>query len=82
MVCIQATPDGLCVDEVRAWRSRVSGSHAAVYYPWVRAKDANGAERMLPPSSFVAGIYARVDREHGIFRRPQTWTYARQAVLP
>lgn len=36
-------------------------SQAALYYPW----PTDEAKLPLPPSGFVAGIFARVDREHG-----------------
>jgi phage tail sheath protein FI len=37
-------------------------SQAALYYPWA----VDEAKLPLPPSGFVAGIFARVDREHGV----------------
>lgn len=50
---------------------------AALYFPWVLAKsdgpsraNATGADLCLPPSGFVAGVYARVDGEKGIHKAP------------
>ncbi|MBD3220853.1 T9SS type A sorting domain-containing protein [bacterium] len=34
-----------------------TGGHAALYYPWIVAAP-DGQERELPPSGFVAGLYA------------------------
>ncbi len=45
---------------VRAMRVKIDSKHAALYYPWVRVLDpVTQAEIYLPPSGFVAGIYAR-----------------------
>jgi Bacteriophage tail sheath protein len=46
----------------------------AVYYPWVRASDPIGRGRnptiLLPPSGFIAGLYARIDNSRGVFKAP------------
>lgn len=50
---------------------------AALYYPWVvvanplaRPGSADPRELVLPPSGFVAGIYARNDIERGVWKAP------------
>ena len=51
---------------------------AAWYYPWVRVFDpgtqlqdaASGGEISVPPSGHLAGIYARVDTQRGVFKSP------------
>jgi phage tail sheath protein FI len=59
------------VAAVRAMRATVESDHAALYYPWVRVLDPiGGAELLLPPSGFVAGIYARNDTERGVWKAP------------
>ena len=48
-------------------------SYAAVYFPWVKATDLSGASSepiLLPPSGFVAGIYARTDARRGVWKAP------------
>jgi uncharacterized protein len=48
-------------------------SHAAAYYPWLRALDPSGESPepiALPPSGYVAGIYARTDARRGIWKAP------------
>jgi phage tail sheath protein FI len=42
----------------------------AVYYPWVRIPDPlnGGTLRSTPPSGAVAGVIARTDANHGIWR--------------
>jgi hypothetical protein len=48
--------------------------YGAIYYPWVRASDAIGSGRnptiLLPPSGFIAGLYARIDNSRGVFKAP------------
>ncbi len=54
-----------------AFRNRRSSDYAAIYYPWVWVADPLGGGRLLlPPSGFVAGIYARNDIEHAVFKAP------------
>jgi uncharacterized protein len=51
---------------------------AAWYYPWVKVFDpgtqlrvaGSGGEMAVPPSGHLAGIYARVDTERGVFKSP------------
>jgi phage tail sheath protein FI len=57
---------GQSIDDVIARRRPIDSGHAALYYPWVRTAD--GAD--VPPSGFVAGMYARVDADHGVWHAP------------
>jgi len=58
--------EGQTLDEVVALRGGIDSPYAAVYYPWVRvAGDVD-----VPPSGFVAGIYARNDAERGVWKAP------------
>jgi phage tail sheath protein FI len=51
-----------------------SGDFGAVYFPWIYAQDPIGTGRnpkiLLPPSGFMAGIYARIDNSRGVFKAP------------
>ena len=51
-----------------------AGDYGAIYYPWVLATDPIGIGRnpkiLLPPSGFLAGIYARIDNSRGVFKAP------------
>ena len=58
------------VSEVRALRSKLDSAHGALYYPWVKVAGADGKDLLLPPSGFVAGIYARNDVERGVQKSP------------
>ncbi len=54
--------------------ARSSGDYGALYFPWVFAADPIGRGRnpriLLPPSGFMAGIYARIDNTRGVFKAP------------
>ena len=59
------------ISEVRNMRARVDSKYAALYYPWVRVLDpVTRNEIDLPPSGFVAGIYARNDVDRGVHKAP------------
>jgi phage tail sheath protein FI len=51
-----------------------AGDFGALYYPWIWSTDPIGPGRnpkiLLPPSGFVAGIYARIDNSRGVFKAP------------
>jgi len=53
---------------------KAPGDFGAIYYPWVLAADPIGVGRnpriLLPPSGFMAGIYARTDNSRGVFKAP------------
>jgi len=56
---------------VRAMRAKMDSKHAALYYPWVRVLDpVTRTEIYLPPSGFVAGIYARNDINRAVYKAP------------
>ncbi|MBW4484544.1 MAG: phage tail sheath subtilisin-like domain-containing protein [Tildeniella torsiva UHER 1998/13D] len=72
------TPPEQTVTAAREIKSRLDSKYAALYFPWVRVSnplfrpgDASiPAEISLPPSGFMAGIYARNDIERGVFKAP------------
>ena len=49
-------------------------SYGAFYYPWMLVSDPVGAgknpTRFVPPSGFVAGMYARIDNTRGVWKAP------------
>jgi len=49
-----------------------AATRAALYYPWLEVSDPAGGEAPLtvPPSGHLAGIYARIDRERGVWEAP------------
>lgn len=63
------------VDEARTFVNSltVKSSYGAVYYPWLRMADPTGASTApisVPPSGFVAGMYARIDSTRGVWKAP------------
>jgi phage tail sheath protein FI len=59
------------IANVRAMRAQFDSKYAALYYPWIRVIDPiTRKEIYLPPSGFVAGIYARNDIERGVIKAP------------
>jgi uncharacterized protein len=50
-----------------------ANSYGALYYPWVKALDPTGVSRepvLLPPSGYIAGLYARIDASRGVWKAP------------
>ena len=63
--------DNQTISAVRAMRARFDSKHAALYYPWVRILDpVTRLEINVPPSGFVAGIYARNDINRAVYKAP------------
>lgn len=56
-------------EEAIKWRKSVGSSRVYVVDPWVKVF-IEGKEEILPPSSFVAGLIAKVDSEQGFWHSP------------
>lgn len=70
-IAILDSADGQCLSEVRKYRGQLDSKYAALYYPWIKILDPLTNEIVnLPPSGFVAGIYARNDVEYGVHKAP------------
>jgi len=70
-IAVLDSGDGQTVAEVRDMRARLDSKYAALYYPWVTVLDPiTRAEINLPPSGFVAGIYARNDITRAVWKAP------------
>lgn len=70
-IAVLDSVEGFSLGEVRAQRAQLDSKHAALYYPWVRVMDpVTDQQIVLPPSGFVAGIYARNDVENGVHKAP------------
>lgn len=71
--CIAVVDSGndQSIGQVRAMRAQLDSSHAALYYPWVRVLDPLTQQEVpMPPSGFVAGIYARNDVNRAVYKAP------------
>lgn len=76
-IAVLDSAPGQLVSEVRTARGLIDSTHAALYYPWVvvtnplaSPRNTEPAELTVPPSGFVAGIYARTDVERGVWKSP------------
>src|SRR5690606_24858925 len=71
-------PQASSISEIRDFRGTFDSRRAALYHPWIeildpteRASQGAPPRRIaLPPSGFVAGIYARSDIERGVSKAP------------
>ncbi len=57
------------IEYVRRWRRRTDSSFCAYYWPWLRAIGTDDRIRVVPPSGFLAGCYARRDLD-GVHHAP------------
>ncbi|MBZ5523345.1 MAG: phage tail sheath subtilisin-like domain-containing protein [Acidobacteriia bacterium] len=63
--------DGDNLTDVRHFRAQLDSSYAAFYYPWIRIIDPISQNEInLPPSGFVAGLYAANDILSGVHKAP------------
>jgi uncharacterized protein len=68
-------PDSAIAD-IQAQRQQFDTKFAAIYYPWFTIDDPfpvnlnNIQDFALPPSGFIAGIYAATDDSRGVFKAP------------
>jgi uncharacterized protein len=71
-------PQASSMNEIREFRGKFDSKYSALYHPWIeildpteRAAQGRPPKRLLlPPSGFVAGIYARTDIERGVHKAP------------
>lgn len=63
--------EGMRIADVRKLKAKLDSKYAALYYPWVTVFDGITRQPLnLPPSGFVAGIYARNDTERAVYKAP------------
>jgi hypothetical protein len=62
-------PQSKDIEWVRRWRRRTDSSYCAYYWPWLRAVSMDDKPRVVPPSGYLAGCYARRDLE-GVHHAP------------
>ncbi len=62
-------PQSKDIEWVRRWRRRTDSSYCAYYWPWLRVTTHEEKERVVPPSGFLLGCYARRDLE-GVHHAP------------
>ncbi|HEU4322067.1 MAG TPA: phage tail sheath subtilisin-like domain-containing protein [Roseiflexaceae bacterium] len=73
------SPPDMSPEEILDWKSKTANldtKYGALYYPWITVANPlagkNGQPDMIdvPPSGFMAGLYARVDTERGVHKAP------------
>jgi hypothetical protein len=76
-IAILDTPPNQIASDNEDVRARIDSSYAALYVPWVitpnplaRAGSSIPAEVAVPPSGYIAGIYARNDEQRGVAKAP------------
>jgi phage tail sheath protein FI len=70
-IAVLDSGDGQTLTQVRKQRAKLDSKYAALYYPWVRILDPmTRTEKCMPPSGFVAGIYARNDINRAVYKAP------------
>jgi phage tail sheath protein FI len=62
-------PQSKDIEWVRRWRRRTDSSFCAYYWPWLRAIGVDDKLKIVPPSGYLAGCYARQDKE-GVHHAP------------
>ncbi|NCC35885.1 MAG: hypothetical protein EOM24_28300, partial [Chloroflexia bacterium] len=62
------------VESIRSYSNKLDkSSYGAVYFPWLSAADPLDRSRepiKLPPSGYIAGLYARIDAKRGVWKAP------------
>jgi phage tail sheath protein FI len=69
---IDPLPD-LTPQEVGVWRQKdtnYDSKYAALYYPWIQVPGPDNRPMSIPPSGYMAGIWARNDMERGVHKAP------------
>jgi phage tail sheath protein FI len=70
-IAVLDTPPNNLVSDALDFRNQRSSKYAALYYPWITILDPLTNTRLnLPPSGFVAGIYARNDINRSVSKAP------------
>ncbi len=80
--CILDSEENADMDAIKAHKENIISDTgiAALYYPWIKVpveKGKNGDRKkpelkpmFMPPSGYIAGIYARSDTERGVHKAP------------
>ncbi len=75
-VAILDTPPDLDPTQVDNWKTSVANlisddGYGALYYPWIKVDDpATRGTSFIPPSGYMAGIWARTDDRRGVHKAP------------
>ncbi|WP_437896312.1 phage tail sheath family protein [Sorangium sp. So ce124] len=66
------TAENADADAAKAYGQPLRGDkrYGAIYFPFIRVSDPLGGFRWIPPTGHVLGVYARTERERGIWKAP------------
>lgn len=67
------TPANMEAADIRAAYSRnfqADKVYGALYFPWIQINDPIGKRIWVPPTGHILGVYARTERERGIWKAP------------
>lgn len=66
------TPQGMGADTAGTYSEPFQGEkvYGALYFPWIQVQQPGGGRRWVPPTGHIAGMYARTDRERGVWKAP------------
>jgi len=69
------SPDDDTIDEVQTFMAAITpkNSYGAIYLPWLQIADPTGVSPepiLVPPSGFIAGLYAKTDAQRGVWKAP------------
>lgn len=68
-VCILQSPQPVIPDATH--HIPVHSAYAAYYYPWLTVVGLDGVTKVtVPPGGHIAGVYARVDTQRGVWTAP------------
>jgi phage tail sheath protein FI len=75
LVLIDAPVEAATTTDLKAFAAalpRESGAFAAAYAPWIEIDDPleEGQRRKCAPGGTIAGLYARFDKAHGVWKAP------------
>jgi phage tail sheath protein FI len=70
-IAIIDSAENQTIADVRKMRAKIASKWGALYFPWVKVLDPITRRVIsLPPSGFVAGIYARNDINRAVYKAP------------
>jgi phage tail sheath protein FI len=70
-IAVIDSAEGQTIADVRKMRAKIASKWGALYFPWVKVLDPITRRVIsLPPSGFVAGIYARNDITRAVYKAP------------
>lgn len=79
--CILDSPKTADINVLKNHRRQLDSAYGAIYHPWLKVPADAGESVVVPPSGFIAGIYARVDTDRGVHKAPANVGIAGQADL-